>query len=116
MKIILVCLALLGATYAHLPIEEVEKRCLVDKPGVSQGVAYVADTDCAYFWQCDFAYTLLKNITLKKCPIGTLWVTIGILASPPAPGQEPVVCVNCELQPDPVCHVKYPLGSKQCPY
>ncbi|XP_013414526.1 uncharacterized protein LOC106176608 [Lingula anatina] len=117
MKIILVCLALLGATYAypHLPIEEVEKRCLVDKPEVSQGVAYVSDSDCAYYWQCDFAYTVLKNVTLKKCPIGTMWAKIGVLPHPPQPGEEPVVCVNCAQQPDPECHVQYPQGSEQCP-
>ncbi|XP_013414517.1 uncharacterized protein LOC106176594 [Lingula anatina] len=117
MKIILVCLALLGATYAypHLPIDEVKQRCLIDKPDVSQGVAYVSDSDCAFYWQCDFAYTVLKNVTLKKCPIGTMWAKIGSLANPPLPGEEPVVCVNCAQQPDHECHVQYPYGSKQCP-
>ncbi|XP_013414525.1 uncharacterized protein LOC106176607 [Lingula anatina] len=118
MKIVLLCLALVGATYAqsHLTREEARSRCLVDKPNVSQGVAYVADLDCAFYWQCDFAYTLLKNVTLKQCAIGSLWASMAYPAPPPA-GEEAVVCVSCELQPDQLCRDKYlPLGkTEQCP-
>ncbi|XP_013391963.1 uncharacterized protein LOC106160018 [Lingula anatina] len=116
MRLILLCLALVCGTYgANLSREEAKARCLIDKPTVTQGVAYVADEDCAYFWQCDFAYGYLKNVTLLQCPIGTMWASVADPANPPPPGQEAVICLLCEIHPLQKCMEQHPIPSPQCP-